>query len=120
MVDLGANGLKEAELESVSSLDADAQIRKDEEALVRAVNVLQMVEAGDTAACRVPCLAIRQKVKLLVLLGIGQHGAHEVAGVLQIPSLVFPSLSFPCDHRLSSTYLRKVGVPWSWWLDVCL
>lgn len=42
-----SDSLKEAQLESVASFDADAQIWKDEEALVRAVDVLQVVEARD-------------------------------------------------------------------------
>lgn len=70
-MDLCADGLKETKFESVPSLYANAQIGKDEEPLMRAVDILQMIEAGDAAPCRVPCLTIGQKVKLLVLFRVG-------------------------------------------------
>lgn len=93
MVDRVTDGLKKTELETVSTLDADAQVGKDKEALVRAVDILEVVEARDARAARVSRLSVVEQMQLLVRVRVAQHGIHEVIGILQIPGLVLPAIA---------------------------
>lgn len=60
---------------------------------MRAVNVLEVVEARDAGAARVPCFPIVEQVKLFVGLGIAEHGVHEKVRVLEVPRLVLPAIT---------------------------
>jgi hypothetical protein len=97
------NRLKKTQLEPVSSFYPDAQIRKDKEALLCAINVLEMVQARHTTASRIPRLAILKQMQLFVGVCICKHGVHKVVWVLQVPSLVLPAWSPLCANRYPSS-----------------
>lgn len=93
MVDRVTDGLKEAKLETVAAFNTNAQVGEDKEALMRAIDVLEVVETGDARSARITSFAVVEQVQFLVGVGVAQHGIHEKIGVLQVPGLVFPSIA---------------------------
>lgn len=65
-----ADGFEETELEAVSAFDTDAEVWKDKEALMRAIDILEVVETGYAGAARVSCLAVVEQVKFLIRFGV--------------------------------------------------
>ena len=80
------NDLEEGELETVAALCADAEVGEDEEAgvLAAVLCVLEVVEGGDDAASGAAGLAVLEEVELLVGVGGGEGGEHEIVGILEI------------------------------------
>ena len=103
------NGLEQAKLETVPSFNTDAEVGKDKEALVGAIDVFEVIEAGDARAAGVPRLSIVEQVKLFISFGVAEHGVHEEVWILEIPSFVFPAISKgSADGQAASYPLR----PW--------
>lgn len=76
---------KEAELETVAALCADAEVWKDKETgvLVVVLWILEMVETGHDRARCAASAAILEPVKLSVVVWLCEGGEHEIVGILQ-------------------------------------
>lgn len=120
------DGLKQTELETVAPFDSDAEVRKDEEALMRAIDIFEMIEAGDARAARISCFAIVEQMELLVGFCMTEHGIHEKVWVLEIPGFVLPTVSKSCADRETASHARRpgnlwamTGSPFNGWCYVC-
>lgn len=58
VMNLCTHRLEEGEFQSILALDSDAQVGKDEEALMRSIDVSEVIEARDATTSCIASLAI--------------------------------------------------------------